>query len=1211
MKSLSALILLTLISINVTAEQIKESVLLRWESPQKFQITEDISETFIYFNGATSHSRWGNLPVYKKSLDLYVESNIEVQLSNEIYIPLTEEELNLIEGTELAPIIESDISTGWQKGKFKAIVRVLPFRENFDGSIEKLASFELNIITTAKKSVNKESTPEYPTESVFNNGTWHKIRLQEDGMYKLTYEQLEEMGLDPKNFNPSTMGIFGNGGDLLKERTDLFRYLGVQENAIYIHGEEDNSFDPGDYILFYGDAPHYWEKTNTNKPWVHIDHYIEDYSYYFFTPNQGTGKRITDQEMATNPNQTVTSFDEYYFHENNLVNLINTGRDWMGEEFSQASKSFTLPTFNFHSIVEGSKIRVISNVCGRSSRYTEFTFLYNNKEITTASISPSTESRYTYAYQNTISKEVDEDGSTYNITINYDPVISSSKGWLNWLRIIGRSNLTYKGGQFNFRDYESAKGNNVSKFVISNADQYMQVWDVTDKANARKIVGTLNNSEFSYIINTNNVREFVAFGNNDFKSVEYVEEISNQNLHGIRNLDMVIVAADDFLLEAQDLANIHREHDNMQVLVIGLKPIYNEFASGSKDITAIRDFFRMLYKDSDNPLKYAIFMGDGSYDMSDRIDNNTDFVPTYQTVESLTSAGSLVTDDYFAILDDGEGELVEGFMDIGIGRFPVKTEEEAAQMVDKVRRYLTPSMENCGEWKNQYIIIADDQDKDEHMEQAEELTSMVDTTCHDININKIYLDSYEQITTPSGDFYPDARKKLVESVDNGSLVVNYVGHGGEFGWSHEQVLTISDIESWSNKDKLPLFITATCEFSRYDNPQLHSAGERVILNPDGGAISMITTTRLAFSLSNFSLNEKVYQKLFVRDDNGEYPRLGDVMIYAKEDSDLNRNVHLLGDPALRLAHPEHKAQITTINGIDITKETDTLKALSEVNIQGVITDHSDQKLNDFNGLAYITVYDKPRTLSTLANDPGSSSEIEFKLQDSFIFKGSAEVINGDFTLDFLVPKDISYNFGSGKISIYAESEDGLTDARGYTEEFLIGGVSDNEWIDEEGPQIQLFMNDETFMPGDTTLEDPLLLAKVFDESGINTLNNSIGHDITLVLDKNISQPIVLNPYYKSAANGYKEGEIQYQFDNLSDGHHEIEVKIWDILNNSATASTHFYVVKDLPMDIYELINSPNPFSENTTFTFKHKHYGKSYKLRVQIFASDGRLVKDL
>ncbi|MBE0641722.1 MAG: type IX secretion system sortase PorU, partial [Bacteroidales bacterium] len=419
------------------------------------------------------------------------------------------------------------------------------------------------------------------------------------------------------------------------------------------------------------------------------------------------------------------------------------------------------------------------------------------------------------------------------------------------------------------------------------------------------------------------------------------------------------------------------------------------------------------------------------------------------------------------------------------------------------------------------------------------------------------------------------------------------------------VLEIQDIGTWKNKYNMPVFVTATCEFSRFDDPERVSAGELTFLSTQGGAIALFTTTRLSFSSSNFALNLNFYDKVFKK-INGKFPKMGDVIRLSKTPSNPNiRNFILLGDPALRLAYPEHRVFTSSINGRVIDGKTDTLRALSKVTITGRIGNESGQTLTSFNGIIYPTIYDKPAEVITKGNDVDSSPR-KFMLQKNILYKGKASVVDGEYSFTFVVPKDIAYRMDYGRISYYAT--DGETDAAGFYENIMIGGSAPDSPIDDNGPEISLYMNDTNFVMQGITDENPVMLAYVRDSSGVNTVGNGIGHDIIAILDGNTEQSIVLNDYYEADLDSYRSGVIRYPFFGLAEGKHTLQLKVWDVYNNSSTAYIEFEVADSDNLTLNHLYSYPNPMQDHTWFVFEHNQPGMELDIDLRIYALDGRMV---
>jgi len=621
----------------------------------------------------------------------------------------------------------------------------------------------------------------------------------------------------------------------------------------------------------------------------------------------------------------------------------------------------------------------------------------------------------------------------------------------------------------------------------------------------------------------------------------------------------------------------------------------------------------MLYKKEvfQNGAGYLLSFGDGSFDYKDRIHENTNLVPTYESLESLRATLSYVTDDYFGLLDDDEGAFCTGVLDIGIGRFPIKNIEEATVAVDKIERYLNKDINTLNNWTKSICFIADDGDNNLHFKQADlQLATIVDTLHSGFDIKKIYSDSYSIVEVPGGHRFPDVNKKINEQVEGGALIINYTGHGGLIGWSEELILDVPMINSFANMDNLPLFITATCEFSRFDNPEFTSAGEYVFLNEEGGGIALLTTTRLAYAHANIIVNKRIYNNLLHKED-GSKPRLGDMIRMAKNPSSSNfLNFTLLGDPALELAFPKKEIETLLINDENVSGRPDTLNALMEVSIEGEITVVNGAVDTNFNGYIYPIVYDKPSIYETLGNT-GSSYPAEFELEDKVLFKGKSTVENGVFNFTFLVPKDISYNYGFGKISYYAYDTINFVDAWGGFSKIVIGGLNEEHENDGVGPDINLFINNRDFTSGNEVENDLILIADLFDENGINSTGHSLGRDIMAVIDGDYSKSIILNDEYTSDLNTYKKGNVIFDLGALETGWHTLSLKVWDLMNNSTIQEIDFYVGEENGALLTKVYNYPNPFVDKTTFTFKYNGTSGLKNLEIKIFDIRGQYITSL
>ncbi|HIE16503.1 MAG TPA: type IX secretion system sortase PorU, partial [Bacteroidales bacterium] len=927
-----------------------------------------------------------------------------------------------------------------------------------------------------------------------------------------------------------------------------------------------------------------------------------DYAYYFVTCNNGQPREIQEDSLITfSATNVVNSFIDYQFHENNLTNLIRSGQQWYGEAFDYRINTYDF-SFSFPNLISSNPVKIKMGLVARSSSSTTFTTQINGTVVKTSTIGSVSLTDYTGDYARYLVDffNYNANSSSINMTLTYNYPDYSSIGWLDYICVNAHRNLLFSGSQMAFRNPESIGTNNITEFQISNANNNITVWDVTDPLTPIKKIlydAGSDTKAFKEYTDSLPVKQFVAFDFSEFKTPVFVKKVANQNLHQIQDLDFLIVTPDIFKTQADELAQLHRDEDGLNTAVFTNDQIYNEFSSGTPDVAAIRNFARMLYERSSN-FKYLLLYGDGSYDNKTNSTINSNYILTYQSENSLTQSGSYVTDDFFGLLDTNEGGST-GYLDIGIGRFPVRTQTEANIVLDKIKHYYDPS--TMGDWRNVITFIADDEDNNLHIGQANNLATQVDTSHPEFNIEKIYLDAYEQISTSSGESYPDAKAAIDNRIKKGCLIMNYTGHGGERGLSAEYIITIDGIKQWDNYDNLPLFVTATCEFSRYDDFEYTTAGEYVLLNSKGGGIALLSTTRLVYAGPNYILNKAFFSYVF--ENNYNY-RLGDLVRLTKivsGTSNNKRNFSLLGDPAMKLAYPKHHIVVTTI--------PDTLIPMTKVTISGEIQDDLNQKVTDFNGTIYPTIFDKRDTITTLSNDGAASPPYKFSVQNKILYKGKASVNNGNFSFSFIVPKDISYKNGFGKISFYAN--DSIQDALGYNDTIIIGGTAVNPIYDDEGPDINLYINTLDFQDGGITNESPVLIAYVSDSSGINTVGNGIGHDITAILDGNSAEAVVLNEFYESDLDSYQKGKVIYYFNNLSEGFHTLSFKVWDVMNNSSEQDISFEVVKSDDFVIDNVFNYPNPFSISTNFYFDHNQSEETLFVSIEIYDIMGRVVRRL
>ncbi len=1202
---------------------IKQSI--QWNQEKLMQYKDSFSY-LLQFKNASGSERYIGHEAYSINIPIDKDKSIRVSLANCTSIPMPGLKIPAWNESPMSSEFEVSVTYFSLENQKYARINTEVFR-NQKGIMELLKSFDLQIDYETALDSKDNSLRTYREHSVLATGDWYKVRIQQDGIYKISATEFSAIGINISNLNINHIHLHGNGGTQLPEVNSEFKLDDLEENAIKVVDVNDNGlFESSDYILFYGKGVNRWIYNSTTKRFNHSKHLYDDFAYYYIHISTAPALRIDSIPGSILPATAfVSEFTDFAVHNNDSLNLIKSGRYWYGENFDVVtSYGFTQ---SFPNLITSKPIYLRSELLARSSVSSTYNFKVNgsNRNITL----PPVGSHYLDPYATSVidTFSILSNSSSININITYNKPSSGAQGWLNFYEINAQRELKMVLGQLVFNAGNGVTQNQMIQFSVQNTLSSTQVWDVTNPTKPKIVPSIFNVNQLTFNSFTDTIKTF-ALHHSDYLATTFIAKIENQDLHGLSNIDYVIVYAPQFKSEAEELADFHRNINQLKVYTVTPETIYNEFSSGTKDITAIRDFMKMLYDKAEGDHlkepKYLLLFGDASYDYKGRLSPNHNFVPTYESANSLAPTYSYATDDYYGLLTNNEGGGAYGDLDIGIGRLPVTTNEQARQFLDKMIIYHnldSNSQHNqCnasenehgswGDWRSILCFVADDQDNDEHFIQADFLGSYVGNNYPSYNIDKIYFDAYNQITTPGGQRYPDAKEALMQRVEKGALIINYTGHGGEEGWAHESVLEVVDINSWTNTYKMPLFMTATCEFSRYDDPARISAGEYVFLNPVGGGIGLFTTSRVTYSSSNFALSKVVYQNMFEKVD-GQYPTLGEILRKAKVGTGsitANRNFVLLGDPAMRLAYPQKEIKITALFDEVTGLPVDTIKALQKVRIQGNVLNSNQSIDSNFNGLAFPSILDKAQTYTTLGNDP-ESSQRNFKLQKNILYKGKSEVKNGFFEFTFVVPKDIAYNYGVGKISVYANNS--TEDALGSNLNFEIGGTANQFTPDEQGPFLSLFMNDTLFKNGGITNQNPVLLVHVFDENGINTIGNGIGHDLTAILDQNSTNPIVLNDYYESDINNFKSGAISYPFFDLAEGEHQIDVKVWDVYNNSASDNISFIVASSSEFVIKNLLNAPNPFTDQTSFLFEHNQSCETLEVSVYIYDVRGQLIQQL
>lgn len=1175
------------------------------------------------------HSFWVPVNAYNKINATVINTEYEETPASTLYFQESIGQLPSEKRGEWYP--SSHIATGeivHRGAETLQEVRIYPVLVHADGKqIRKIKRISY-LLTPAPAPENPPQTfRNYAPHSVLKEGDWYKLAVKQEGIYKLDYNYLNALGINPGSINPAKIRVFGNGGKMIPQANAEDRFDDLTENPVYVSAQ-GAAFGPDDYILFYGQAPHTWTYSETENRFVHKLNLYSDTAFYFLNIGTQNGLRIQDITVPMPPATPLTQTQNYGYYETEKENFGKSGRYWVGELFSGITERTI--SFPVQDILAGSEIKVTIRAAARSDVNTYFTIsapANTNKILGLDANLNSPTPNYYNVNQATFTFSADAvQGDSLRLLLNYNKNNSgASDGYLDWIEVEYTQDMDMKNLATRFLSVkEMTPGNQIASFSIQNAPSGARVWDITNPVSPVNIPVTFSGNTLSGTITADTTRRFITFSS-QYKSPVSSRKIPNQDLHALEVADYIMIVPPDFESEAERLADFHRTNLGHSVHVVNPGDIYNEYSGGKQDVSGIRDFLKMFHDRSGGAYpKYVLLFGDGSYDYKNIKGTGRNFIPTYQSRNYTQQTGSYTSDDFFVFLSDDEGffgeqsylegdtKVDKGQTDAGIGRFPVETLEEAKGMVDKTIEYA--ENKNLGQWKNKVVLVADYKQNEEfHMSQADSHAAIISAANPCINLDKIYFDNYTASITGSTMSFPGARQEVLQKFDEGALFLNWTGHGSETAWSNSFTIQNNDILNIENHGRNPAIITATCEFGRYDNPDLRTGAELFALNPDGGAIAMFTTVRLVYADPNAELNRNIYREAFVFDTlTNRMPTLGEILqrtknrMYKNADAGNtnSRNFTLLGDPGLTLAYPRLSAVITEINGSPVVStESDTIPILKEVEIKGRVENADGIFQSQFNGDMDATIFDKANLFIT------KQAQYAFNWQKNRIFNGQVSVKNGLFSFKFVVPIDVSYDEGFGKISLYFNDEN--TDGAGCFTKLFIAGTDSNSINDKIGPDISLYINDNEWISGGTTFPDPDLYAEVSDESGINITNTGIGHEITATLNGDKQNPILLNEYYTAQKDNYKDGSIRYKMRELTPGEYTLNIRVWDVANNSSEAQTRFILAENADMALTQILNYPNPFSTNTEFFIGHNQVGKDLYAQIKIFSITGKLVKTL
>jgi hypothetical protein len=1245
------ILFLLLLSISFVFSQQTENVSINWNSNLDYN-TGDVLIKVPQFD-----LEFYNIDIplrkiqYKQVVPVSANANASsLIVTNVNYRTINESELYDLNKTLIPLKIDAKLEIVRARDSYKGVLVLNPIIK--EGSVyKKVISFTYSFQEEQANRINNQNVIQSTSNSVLATGNWHRFYVEKSGVYKVSKAFLQSIGFNV-NVDPRNIKIYGNGGRMLPLENTLPYPNDLEENAIQFVGEDDGVFDNSDYILFYAEGVDTWNTESLTS--VNL---FADKSYYYITSLGSSGKRIEQAlQPIASPTLTFTQFDDVIYYEKDLVNAGKVGRRWFGEQFNiddTQNFEFTIPNLDT-SVPVQIKVNTASKSFGSSS----FNIKANNIDLGTLNFPQLVTGSGVEGYESALNTVFNATSSSITIALAYNNGgVPSSNGFLDFIRLKTKRNLIGFSKQFLFFNDQEQTNIGVGEYRISNASGIEQVWDVTDLYNVVSYQNTTG-ANFSFKTNLGTARKYVAVDLSDtFTPLrDSNAAVLNQNLKGtifkdaqgnFQDIDYLIITPDFLISQAERLADFHRVNSGLVVRVVSLEKIYHEFASGKQDIAAIRNLIKYVYWNASTPdkrVKYVNLFGDASYDYKNRLFNNTNIVPVFHgfnpfasetnNISNFSLFSSFMSDDFFGLMDDNEGTMLGGFdgIDIAVGRMLVSSAGQAKEMVDKVIEY--HDEKSYGRWRNNYVIYSDDADNltDATLQFGlDNLANTLTTQKPFVNVKKIHTDSYLQQVAAGGERYPEAKNDFLDALELGALVFNYFGHGNEESLARERLFEKIEAQNLTNRYRYPLFITITCEFTRFDDPNRFTGGEYMYWNKAGGAIGLIATTRQIGVTTGFVMNNLLSEDLYAFGSN-DYPSIAEALRTTKlsTGSDNRRVVFFIGDPALKLAIPKPRVVLTKVNDVPVSQPLPVLQALSLAKISGEVRDENDVLLSNYNGDLAVQIFDKDINRSTLANNgvaapsPGGTNimgnffpagqliKMNFTTLGETVFRGNASVVNGQFEFSFVVPQDIRIPVGNGKISFYAKRNmPNLENQTGYDRTIQIGGVNVNAVADSSPPKVRLHMNDEGFVSGGITNCSPILLAFLEDENGINTASG-IGHDIVAILDGDESNPYVLNEYYETENDDYTKGFVRFPFRDLTPGLHTILFKAWDVYNNLVTAEIQFNAIcSDEGLRIEKVLNYPNPFVSYTEFWFNHNMPFEPLDVQVQILTISGKLVKTI
>lgn len=1041
-----------------------------------------------------------------------------------------------------------------------------------------ITNYDLNVTTTgarlsaahrlaAQSTLKAVSASRYADHSVLSTGKWVKIRVSKEGIYQLTDAALAGMGFS----DPSKVKLYGYGGRLINE---TFAFSG--NNALIDDLNEVPLYRRSGSLLFFAEGLTTWKSDTKFQK-----NTFSSYSYYFLTEAAAgdSPKTFTTLSAPTASVTEVTSVQDHALVDNDAFVWYGGGRDFYDSNDLSSGHTFTLSLPGHESGAVDVSYDVSAQNASQSTAIT-ITQQSTSKQLARCTVTTYGEGESARGYRGSFRATI---GSEEKFVIK-----STATARLNYLYATYTRPLdaSFQGTAF------TPNVSGAVELCVSGASASTRVWQLGDaQSDVAELPYTADGSDYTFTA-SNGTKRFVCLDiNATYGAPEFVGQIDNQDLHADASIDYVIIipASGKMQTEAETLAQVHTAR-GLRVKVVRADQLYNEFSSGTPDASAYRRYMKMLYDKAGNAAdapRYLLFFGDCSYDnrmlTSDWASSSPDdYLLAYERndQESYSNTGysigtmhSYVTDDYYGLLDDGEGSnITSEKVDLGIGRFLCHTQAEAQYLVNQAVSYL--NNDNAGVWKNRAWLVADVGDENLHMKDALEVENELSAKASEsFTIRHIFPDSYNVTKEAKGSTYPEATKKLKNTMQQGALLFNYNGHGSPDRLSHYFLLDEDDMSA-NKSTARPLWLYASCEITPYDQ-SISDLGRNAIFNEEGGAIAVLCAARSVYANYNRSLNMGFVHYAFSKDSDGARYTMGDALRLTKvqlvrntevsigTDQTINKLKYvLLGDPALALSYPDAGVTIDSINGTSTDGLSfSTLKVGQVVKFSGFVNSDTEASTPDasFNGTLTATLFPPKQTITCKGYNNTMSDPQTYDDYTQTLYEGQVQVTNGRFEVELMIPRGISFSNKSSMLTLYALSDDKQKEYNGSYSNFCINGTADVEVTDTLGPKVYLYLNTPDFPDCGTVGPDATLYAAVSDSSAISMVSGNLGHDMEMWMDGNRKTTYTLNDYFSFDYGSYRSGLIEYPLTGMTEGKHTVSVRVWDVYDNPTTSTLTFNV----------------------------------------------------